>query len=504
MSSPYPVTTLFGSLFFLVRHQAEAVEDHLALAGALRAARGTAELTIQVERDALVVDGRTVMLESPGATMLFEQMYLHGVGTLRILPGAADADLVRFATVLGAFPGTYDSYQAVLDALGSANEHLVLTQGTNDFEVFRAMPWRPRFGGDTEDEVTRLDVPRVRGDDTTEYESFQELALDPEAAQMREAEAPTAGPAPKARPSLEVLLRQGREAVDREDWGGLLEVALLIAEGESEAPSELAGSTYRIELKRLMTRKHLAMMARFLQGERKQEAIALLRRFGADSTEILMDLLIQAMTINERRGYYSAITQMQEGTDAVIQHLGHQQWYVVRNAADLCGEMELADAVPELAKQITHPDERVRKAVAEALGRIGTMQAMDPLRKLMTDESSAVRLKAVAHLSGRGSRGMPPALAELLKNEDHSDVQHEALLALGRIGTPDAIAILREWAQPGGKVLGRRPMSVRLAAIKALSAAGPAAVDVLGLLEREEAPEIRAAASAALAALRPR
>lgn len=503
MASPYPVSSLFGALFFLVRHEPGATEDHAAVAAALRASHGPGDLFIDIEPESLVINGSPVMLESPGATMLFEQMYLHGVRSLRVHPDAGEADLIRFATVLGAFPGTYDSFAQVVDALGPAAGRLTLTQGANDFEVFRSMPWRPRgvYGTD-EAADSRLDVPRTPGENTSEYQQFQELVLEP-VMTPEEAPTPVAPPVDRNRPSLEALVNHGRDAIEREDWGGLLEVALLIAEGESEAPSELASSTYRIELKRLMSRKHLAMIARFLQGERKQDAIVLLRRFGADSTEILMDLLIQAMTISERRGYYSAITQMSEGADAVMQHLGHQQWYVVRNAADLCGEMGLADAVPDLARQVSHPDERVRKAVAEALGKIGTPQAMEPLRQLMSDPSPAVRLKAVTHLSGRGARGMPPALAELLRTEDNADVQHEALLALGRIATPDALVQLREWAQPGGKLLGRKPLAVRLVAVKALALAGPAAVDIMGPLERDEAPEIRAAASAAIAALRP-
>ena len=502
MSNPYPISSLLGALFFLVRHNQNATEDHAALAATLRAAYGPEGMLIEIEPESLMIEGQPVMLESPGATMLFEQMYLHGARSLRVLPSATDADLIRFATVLGAFPGTYDSFEQVVEALGPSAEQLTMTQGANDFEVFRAMPWRPRGAyGSSEEDTSRLDVPRVRSEATSEYERFQELALTPET--LPDQEAPGMGSLSRAQPPLEDLLVRGREAIEREDWGGLLEVALLIAEGESEAPSELASSTYRIELKRLMSRKHLAMVARFLQGERKQDAIALLRRFGADSTEILMDLLIQAMTIGERRGYYSAITQMSAGTEAVVQHLGHQQWYVVRNAADLCGEMGLADAVPELAKQNNHADERVRKAVAEALGKIGTMQAMAPLRTLLTDESPAVRLKAVTNLNGRGARGMPPAIAELLKTEGNADVQHEALLALCRIATPDAVLQLREWAQPGGKLLGRKPLAVRLAAVKGLALAGPAAADALAALDRDESPEIRAAVSAAAAALRP-
>lgn len=505
MSSPYPVSALFGTLLFMVRHQPNEAADHAALIDAIRAAHGPGDILMEVEAEALRIDGEQVMLDSPGATMVFEQMYLHGLRSVRIPDTAPGSDLLRFATVIAAFPGAYDSYAEVIEGLGPTAKRLVLTQGANDFQVFRAMPWRPRgvYGTVGEDDPTRLDVPIIRGEDSSAYQQFQEIGLDPNAAREVEPDAPSGGAAARSRQPLEILLKRGREAIEAEDWGTLLEVALLIAEAESEAPSELVGSTYRIELKRLMTRKHLAMIARFLQGERKQEAITLLRRFGADSTEILMDLLIQAVSIGERRGYYSAIIQMNDGADAVVEHLGHQQWYVVRNAADLCGEMGLATAVPDLAHQAGHPDERVRKAVAEALGKIGTMQAMDPLRRLMADPAPSVRLKAVAHLGGRQSRGMPPALSELLKTEVNPDVQYEALLALGRIGTPEAIASLREWAQPGGKLLGRKSPAVRLAAVKGLSLAGPAAIDVLGSLQRDESPDIRAAATAALNALRP-
>jgi HEAT repeat protein len=216
-----------------------------------------------------------------------------------------------------------------------------------------------------------------------------------------------------------------------------------------------------------------------------------------------MDLLIEALSMGERRGYYSALTQMSEGSEAIVGHLGHSQWYVVRNAADLCGEMRIAEAVPELTKQARHPDERVRKSIAEALGKISTTAAVEPLRQLLSDTSEVVRLQAVAHLSGRGARSLTPAIGELLEAEPNVEVQYEALRALGRIGTPDAILLLREATSPGGKVLGRRSVQFRLNAIRALGTVGPSAQDALMALSKDESPEVRAAAAEALAAFRP-
>lgn len=484
MSSPYPPTVLFGALLFVVRHHAQAKEHQTALLAALRAALDGGGMHLEADPESFRLNGDELALQAPGVMFVNEQLLLHGVRQADVPAGTKDEDLIRLATVLASFAGTYDSFQEVLAALGPTAGRVALTPGANQFEVFGVAPWPPRtvFGPEAE-EGAGLDLAGGSAGGLSGM--------------------PTGGRSAAARLPLEVLLQQGRDTIAREDWNGLLEAALLIVEAEAEAPSELAGSTHRIELKRLLSREHLAMIARLAHGERKQEAIALLRRFGADATEILMDLLVEAMNMVERRGYHSALSQMSEGTDVIIQHLGHQHWYVVRNAAELCGEMELAGAVPQLTQQMDHPDERVRKAVAQALSRIGTVATAEPLRKLFQDPSAAVRIQAVAHLGGRRARGMTTPIGELLRKEEDPDVQHEALLALGRIGSLDAIALLKEYAAPGGKVLNRKPVPLRLTAVRALAKAGPAATDALAALQNDESADVRAAATAALAALRP-
>ena len=216
---------------------------------------------------------------------------------------------------------------------------------------------------------------------------------------------------------------------------------------------------------------------------------------------VLMDLLVEATNIGDRRGFYSALVQMNEGTSVIVQHLTHPQWYVVRNAADLCGELALAEAIPALARQTRHPDERVRKAVAEALGKIATPVAMETLAKMLSDPAPAVRLQAVAHLRGRRVRGMTGPIGELLQREEDTTVQHEALLALGRIGSPEAITLLAEWASAGGGLLRKRAMPARLTAVQALALAGPAAVGALTTLQKDAAKEIREAAAATMQAM---
>jgi hypothetical protein len=485
--SPYPVVALLGALVFVLRHDRGAQEHQRALLKMLRAALDGRQLRIEAATGALRLDEEPVPLDAPGASLFCEQLLLHEIGVAVIPADFTDDDLLRFAAVLGGYPGTYPTYADVLAALGPTGERIELSRASAGFEVFGMDAARPHALIDPNGDVSGL--------------RLHPTELDPGAAGATDStDAPTGGVQPGSRTGISQVLVQCRVAVDRQDWEGLLDAAVQIIELENDETAGLAGGLHRIEFKRIMTRRNLTMIARLAHGDRKQEAITVLRRFGTEATEVLMDLLVEAMNIGERRGFYSALVQMNEGTNVIVQHLNHPQWYVVRNAADLCGELTLSEAIPSLAKQTKHPDERVRKAVAEALGKIATPVAMETLAKLLDDPAQAVRLQAVAHLRGRRARGMIGPISDLLHREEDPAVQQEALLALGRIGSPEAVTMLQDWASGKG-VLRRRSIPTRLTAIKGLALAGPSAVDALSSLQRDSSAEIRDAAEAALTTL---
>ena len=300
---------------------------------------------------------------------------------------------------------------------------------------------------------------------------------------------------------MSIIVDRGRRAGDARDWDGLLAAAQTLLEIEADSVTEAMGKSIRLEMRRMLPRPHLIEMARLAcQGGRKQDAIAILRKLGADSTEVLMDLLVDAMSLGERRGYYSALTHMPEGHEVIIAHLRHQTWFVVRNAAELCGEMDLERSVADLGLQAGHEDDRVRRSVAGALGKISSPQALEPLRRLMADPVPAVRLRAVASLNPRRAGSLVVPLVSLLGKETEGEVIRETAATLGRIGTHDAIQALMNLAQSGHRVLGigGRPVQHRLWAIEALALAGPAAATPLRTLARSSEEAVCAAATAAL------
>src|SRR2546421_13108801 len=98
----------------------------------------------------------------------------------------------------------------------------------------------------------------------------------------------------------------------------------------------------------------------------------------------------------------------------------------------------MEEAGPALAKCLDHADERVRKAVGRALAKIGTRGAAEPLRRALRDRSQEVRMQVAVGIGGRKSSALAMPLVVAMEEEKDEAVVGELILALGRIGRPDA------------------------------------------------------------------
>jgi len=216
-----------------------------------------------------------------------------------------------------------------------------------------------------------------------------------------------------------------------------------------------------------------------------------------------VERLAAAPTIEERRNLFAALGQMNKGQEQLVPMLNHGQWFVVRNVAELLGELGLEGSAQALSKQLAHPDERVRGAVAQALAKIGTAGAVEPLRRALRDPTAAVRRQVALGVGGRKAGALAMPIVVAIEQEQDPDVTRELMLALGRIGSPDAVQALIKFAQPGGKLFGRKPAPRRLAAVEALRvAATPAAIGTLQGLAEDSDKEVKSAARAALTELK--
>jgi len=336
----------------------------------------------------------------------------------------------------------------------------------------------------SEPEIVRQSVPAKAGDDDV----LAQLERSPQGANVGDL--------------LAVVARQVETAIKTDRLERALKMLAAVVRLEAKV-ADAPRRTYGIALKRMFNKPLLQGVAHLLDYPAQREDGALvLQRAGADGVEVLLDILVAAPTVVERRGAFDALTRMKQGTDQLVHMLSHPQWFVVRNIAELVGELGLEDAVPALAKQVGHEDERVRKAVALALAKIATPTCAEPLRRALRDKSPVVRMQVALGIGGRKSGALAMPLVVALEEEKDPEVERELILALGRIASPDAVQALIKFAQPSGRLFGRKPTPLRVAAVEALRlAATPAAMGTLQGLAGDSDRQVKAAAQAAVVEL---
>ncbi|HEU5259952.1 MAG TPA: HEAT repeat domain-containing protein [Gemmatimonadales bacterium] len=304
---------------------------------------------------------------------------------------------------------------------------------------------------------------------------------------------------------LAALVERAEAAVKANRAEQVLAVVVAIARTEQRLPAASnARRIYGIAVRRICTKRVIQTLARLLTAPKhRSDATLALQRAGADAVEVLFDMLVAAPGMSERRAVFDALSQMKHGTEQLIAMLDHSEWFVVRNVAELLGELGMEDAVPALGRQLGHADERVRKAVALGLAKIGTRSAAEPLRRALRDKSADVRMQVALGIGGRKSSALAMPLVVAMEEEKDEAVERELILALGRIGSADAVQALIKFAQPSGRIFGRKPTELRLAAVEALRlAASPAAVGTLEGLADDGDKQVRAAARDALTDLK--
>jgi HEAT repeat protein len=144
----------------------------------------------------------------------------------------------------------------------------------------------------------------------------------------------------------------------------------------------------------------------------------------------------------------------------LIQALG--DWWsedVRRAAAEALGKLGDPQAVPALIQALGDSDRDVRAAAAEALGKLGNPQAIPALIKALRDGSYDVRRAAAEALVKIGTPAVP-ALIQALR-DSYSSVRAAACEVMGTIGDAQAVPALT-------KALGDLSENVRRAARQAI------------------------------------
>ena len=268
---------------------------------------------------------------------------------------------------------------------------------------------------------------------------------------------------------LDEVSRLIEDASRQGEWATVLELAMKVLDREATVTNPDVKRAFAIQMKRLNKSGVLRGVAQLLPKRRdlREQAQSFLVRQGDAAADILIELLVAAESSSDRRAYRDAVRMCPSAVEPLVQLLRDHRWFVVRNAAELLGEMNAAEADQELINTLRHRDARVRQAATLALIKLGTPRAVHTIIRALGDTDVQIRLKAA---SGLGRANNPRAVAALLAaldGEHDESVQHAILAALGHYPAAESVARLVEESKPG-PLLKRRPAGRRLAAVQAL------------------------------------
>ena len=462
---------------------ADPIIEHLArLVGQLRTSGSRPDdVRETLRRLAAAARGRSVLWQCDGtclqadgapasgdaAAALAARMAAHGIRRLQVRQHATAAELLQCARLLAEEP-TADA--AAFERRVAALRLWQVTLSRSDEAEAEGSELGPSIPQHAP--ITRQ-LFRLRGAVTpVAVHEAQEAVV---ALQALAAEHEAAGDGPALSAVLVGLVRAEREAE-----ADVLRVCVGRAIDALATPAVL----------RLVVRRLPAVAGDAAAYRALLQAID---RCGQPGGATLIAYLMAAEAREERRVYFDAIVQLRAGIPILIGALGHSQWYIVRNAACLLGEMEAEKADAALARLLDHPDERVREAATGALAKLDTRTARLALQQLLHDRSPRVRLHAVEAFARNREARIAAPLSVALDAEEDGDVQLGLLAGLGQIGTPDAVEKLVRAALPAG--MRPRPATFRIAALEALVVArGRAAHATLRSVMEDDDPAVREAA----------
>lgn len=306
--------------------------------------------------------------------------------------------------------------------------------------------------------------------------------------------------APGAARLIEDAAREAEERAGQGLWVDLAEVLWHLHQRHTRLPEGDLKRACLSSIRRLEKPMLMQGIAKLLPRRREMREMLtrLLANAGEAGADALIDLLINAEHTAERRAYRTALSQCPAAVPALLHLLGDSRWYVVRNAAELLGELAPPDADIRLAELLNHREPRVRRAAAGSLSRFGTQRAVLGLLQAVQDPSPEVRLQVVLGLGTIRNPRAVPWLVEALDREQDPDVQSAIIASLGMMPTEESVARLARAVEPGGLLL-RKSTIFRLHAVEALGQAGsPSAHAVLRSLLNDRDRDVRHAAERAL------
>jgi hypothetical protein len=525
MEIPLAFARHYARLVWLLLYDAESYDAQIATLSALVSESKAGPVTIQARDWRLAMNGEVVPDRFPGAQDLTAQLIGHSILEFTVVQGASPADMLLLARILASEPVPGDGGRNVLERLRALDARTVhirvetlpaprpaveaptakMVGMIPDVSLFTAVPAReaamPEKSEIQANGGHEADVPVHEGEilrDQDPEHMFQVFSANstPKGSMVKLFEQLDGARSPTTvTRTLDALLKLAAISARKERHDIVADVFHGIIEREEKMQDRAIKRQFGVTIRRLATPTLLKCVVDLLP--RRQESyeryMTIFERTDDAGAEALVDALMEAPSLTDRRVYYDSLLRIGTGIRTFVHMLGDARWYVVRNAVDLLGEMRASEAEGELVRLLEHKDDRVRAAAAGALAKLGSTRST-PASLDGVPSSPSLRATTISVSTNGKSVN---SLIRALDREEDSRVQMAMLAALGQLATPQAIEKLVEIARTDkGLLMKKRSTPLRVAAVHALgqvNASGSLAA--LQSLLRDKEKAVRGAAS---------
>ena len=502
----------FVRLVWLLSNEPANIDEQKAALRALVTVAREGFVSLGERGGQLTANGTALPTAFPGVADVVTRMAVHRVKTIEVDRSAGAADVLRIARQLVGTTGDGPSPPGSTARL-SVDTPTTASAAAPEATRASALPDMD-FGEMLDDPLAAVPErrPPSRAEPSVADQSSR-ARHDPSGMFDHFAAARTSSATPKevlvrldseSSPTalialLDELVTRAERAMGAGQPALATEIFHRIVRRERDAHDFEVKRAFVLSVKRLTKPALLKAVVLELARERREESLVVLARTGEDGADALIEQLAEEEVRRVRLSYFDALVHLQAGVPTLIHMLGDARWYVARNAAALLGEMQAHDAEKPLAALLHHDDERVRHAATVSLMWLDTPRALPTIHEALTDVAPQMRMQAAAALVKRTESNVADTLLRALDEERDDEVSAAFLIALGRMGTPSAVARLIATAEPDKGMFRKKPVALRVAAVQALSEArSDEALAALTMLQGDKDEDVRATAVYAL------
>ncbi len=431
-------------LVIVVRETPRATEVHATLAE--QAAHAAAALS-GPERIEAGVEGSAI----PHGTTLRGRLLARAVDWIEIFPGVTSAALLQLAAALASD-----------DIAMPLLQHVVITMVPLPLPVSAA---------------ETIHVAEADGDGSAGPDDDE--ATDPE---------------------LTRLTDEVRSASVQRDWPTLLARARALLDYADEDPSARRTRIIQARRALPLARLRELIEHALRHAEDQALTADILGRIGPDGHQAMVESVAESESLAARRFLHDQLGRTPEAFPLLLPLLERGTPSQARHAAAILGRLGDERAVPALAAALSQDDDSIRAEALRALVKFDQPIARAALLEGLKHPSAGTRIAAAQAVGNAGVLALAPSIMAVLREEQDSSVRRAMATAAARLGTVEAMEELVRIALARRRLFrGGQPLEVRLDIVAGLAAAAtPASRRALDRIVREADRQVQAAADQAL------